>query len=1083
MAPSYPHTRRRQGGGASSGSNDGVSRASTGVFTPPAAPAAVSVTQPSPTTRERSRASILAHRNSYGEPEDPALDALFARETEGAHETPRRGQRDRRPTERAAAAVATNFESAFAHVADQEIQRLQGTDRDVTILNAPEEEEEVDEEFVALLNDPSVGGRRSSRGRGRGRGRQRPRDPKPAAGLFVMGGSPPCAPAASILDEETAAARHRRFGGSGLLPPQVNANRVLVGESAAASHNLGDVPNILEIGCPIDQEEMDDEAAEAEAAVFAAEEAGRSVGPLTTAKPDLEQLKKGVVAESTLKSYIGCLQSFFHYLYDNQPTWLTPLGKVTVEKLREAPEAEKKRAKQQRLSSIMDAALSGCLENAYLVDISSITPDGFMEFILSLEKEVKDPDDPTKKKMANLSKSAYDNHRSALNHLYRLHNGIGLESLFAKQLALHYQSHKRWLSKNLPAKDASGSGKEAIPVALYRYLCKCFFEMGTREGVFCHAYLLLTWNLGCRANNTAKIRLCDLHCSSRDCFSIAFSHTKNDQLGNQAKHKRQLFANPWDPLVCPFFVMSLYFSTTFADMPFEEGYLFPFGTAKKDSRHKTFNDAFNKMVFMKRDEIQTLFGMRYTDIGSHSIRKGTISYLSNLPGGPQQASICIRAGWTMGTVKDAYMRYMEAGDAFAGRCLAGLNLLSADFACSTPLFLHQVQESVDYDASRLSNAMKIQLAGIHRLPSKILFSHLCFASFLHHRRAVLRLPSNHVVRESCAVLKDDGLLSFLDANKKVLLIARPWTHPTIKLAGIPPHAAYLAEMEAQKTETRGLVEKFHGKLVDLLDEREIGTGPMAPERLKGIISESLKDIRQALKAMDDRIAGRNAGTALEEAAAIQGHAPQGQQERHFPMHFHTGKDGIYRMNSQWRWPRSNARAAWIDWNIGCTMKGEECPPLSWLLPGDFKWLDEVALMAPENDDLFNEIEAAGRTGKEETRLLRRGSSKVYSDLKVLMVHFENLVHARRQWPTEITMEFVQQQWAEAIQPWMDQEHKTWSRYSWNSSLRAIRRKKRMPTWVEIQEAKRVRLDGMDMTVVEDHGVDLNGETPGVEADQ
>ena len=1039
---------------------------------------------------EARQQSIVAHANALGEEVDPGLLALFANTADAPADsavevTPaatRRSKRDRRPTERAAAAASpapapTNFEEAFGAVAAEEIARRAGTDRDVTRLNVAEEEAE-DEGIAAILNDPSIGRRRGGRKLRRG-------DPKPAAGLFVMGGHslPPGAPAASILgDEETAAASRRRFGGSGLLPPQVNANRVVVGVGPS---DFDEGPSILDAGIPIDQEEMDDEAAEEEAQQFAAEEAG--LAPTVTGvdvfKPDLAQLKRGVVAESTLKSYIGCLQSFFHYLYDKQPSWLTPLGKLTVEKLREAPEGEKKRAKQQRLSSIMEHALSGCLEQAYLVEISSITPDGFMKFVLSLEKEVKDPDDPTKKKMANLSKSAYDNHRSALNHLFRLHNGIGLETLFAKKLALHYQSHKRWLSANLPAKDASGSGKEAIPVALYRYLCKCFFEMGTREGVFCHAYLLLTWNLGCRANNTAKVRLCDLHCSSRDCFSIAFSHTKNDQLGNQAKHKRQLFANPWDPLVCPFFVMSLYFSTTFADMPFEEGYLFPFGNGKKDARHKSFNDAFNKMIFLKRDEIQTVFGMRYTDIGSHSIRKGTISYLSNLPGGPQQASICIRAGWTMGTVKDAYMRYMEAGDAFAGRCLAGLNLLSADFACSTPLFLHQVQESVDYDASRLSNAMKIQLAGIHRLPSKILFSHLCFASFLHHRRAVLRLPSNHVVRESCAVLKDDGLLSFLDANKKVLLVARPWTHPTIKLAGIPPHAAYLAEMEAQKTETRGLVEKFHGKLVDLLDEREIGTGPMAPERLKGIISESLKDIRQALKAMDDRIAGRNAGTALEEAAAIQGHAPQGQQERHFPMHFHTGKDGIYRMNSQWRWPRSNARAAWIDWNIGCTMKGEECPPLSWLLPGDFKWLDEVALMAPENDDLFNEIEAAGRTGKEETRLLRRGSSKVYSDLKVLMVHFENLVHARRQWPTEITMELVQQQWAEAIQPWMDQEHKTWSRYSWNSSLRAIRRKKRMPTWVEIQEAKRVRLDGMDMTVVEDHGVDLNGETPGVEADQ
>ena len=100
-----------------------------------------------------------------------------------------------------------------------------------------------------------------------------------------------------------------------------------------------------------------------------------------------------------------------------------------------------------------------------------------------------------------------------------------------------------------------------------------------------------------------------------------------------------------------------------------------------------------------------------------------------------------------------------------------------------------------------------------------------------------------------------------------------------------------------------------------------------------------------------------------------------------------------------------------------------------------------------------------------------------------MYHFENLVHAKNAWPTEITMDSVQEMWRVAIEPWMNEEHSTWFRYSWNSSLRAIRRKKRMPSWVEIQETKRVRLDGMDMPVVEvDHGMDLE-EPAGVEADQ
>ena len=1062
------------------GGNQRTRNAGKGVRKGPAAVGGGSQQVGNEITEDRQR-SILAHADTLGEPVDPGLLALFANAApadSAVEVTPaatRRSKRDRGRTERAPAAASQaaaspapaprNFAEAFGAVANAEIARRAGTDRDVMRLNVAEEEEEQDEGIAAILNDPSIG-RRRRRGRSLRSG-----DPKPAAGLFVID-----APAASIdpIDEETAAARRRRFGGSGLLPPQVNANRVLVGEAAAPT-----VQDILETGHPVDADEIEEEEEAEEVDKFHAEATRVGGGP--TPKLDLEQLKKGVVAPSTMKSYQGCLNAFFHWCYDNRPLWLTALGKVLVEKLREPGEANQgKRDLQKQRTNTLEAALSAVHEQAALINLHLISADEYMEYLLTLEKQVPDPDNASKKKSAPLSKSAYGAHRAALYHLFRMHNGIGYDMNFSKRLKTLFQSHKRWLSENLPAKSASGTGKEAVPVALYRFLCKSFFEMGTREGVFCHLYLVLTWNLGCRASNTAKIRLCDLHCSSRDCYSIAFAHMKNDQAGDQAKHRRQMFANPWDPIVCPFFTLALYFSTTFADQNYEEGYLFP---GEKGARNKAFNDALIKLCYEKRDEIQRDYGMKYKDVGSHSIRKGNISYLSNLPGGPQQAAICIRAGWTMGAVKDAYMRYMEAGDAFAGRCLACLNLLSADFASSAPLFLHQVQDSVEYDASKFTRAMQQQLVGIHRLPSKVLLSHLCFASFLYHRRTVLRLPSNHVVRESCAVLKDDQLLSFLDANNKVILVARPWTHPTIKLAGIPPHAAYLAEMEAQKCETRGLVDKFHDKLVDLLDEREIGTGPMAPERLKGIISESLKDIRQALKAMDDRMAGRNAGTALEDAAAIQDDAAQGQHERHFPMHIHPGKDGLYRMNNQWRWPRSNARCAWIDWNIGCTRKGEECPPLSWLLPGDFKWLDTVAVMDPSNSDHFNEIEAAGRTGPEEQRLLRKPASKVYSDLKVLMVHFENLVHAKGAWPRDITMDTVQEMWRLAIEPWMNEEHKTWSRYSWNSSLRAMRRKKRMPSWVEIEAAKKQRLDGMDMPMVEDDGMDLNEETAGVEADQ
>ena len=71
-------------------------------------------------------------------------------------------------------------------------------------------------------------------------------------------------------------------------------------------------------------------------------------------------------------------------------------------------------------------------------------------------------------------------------------------------------------------------------------------------------------------------------------------------------------------------------------------------------------------------------------IGTHSIRKGAVTYMSSLPGGPSILSVCIHAGWTMGTVSDVYMQYLSSGDQFVGHCLAILPLLWMEFVSLPP---------------------------------------------------------------------------------------------------------------------------------------------------------------------------------------------------------------------------------------------------------------------------------------------------------------------------------------------------------------------------------------------------------------
>ena len=82
-----------------------------------------------------------------------------------------------------------------------------------------------------------------------------------------------------------------------------------------------------------------------------------------------------------------------------------------------------------------------------------------------------------------------------------------------------------------------------MPFALYKQLCAKMMADGSKEAIFAHAFLTLTWNLVCRSKNTVFIHR--NHISwDHDALCIQFSHMKTDMTGEDAKHKRHIYANP-----------------------------------------------------------------------------------------------------------------------------------------------------------------------------------------------------------------------------------------------------------------------------------------------------------------------------------------------------------------------------------------------------------------------------------------------------------------------------------------------------------------------------------------------------------
>ena len=48
--------------------------------------------------------------------------------------------------------------------------------------------------------------------------------------------------------------------------------------------------------------------------------------------------------------------------------------------------------------------------------------------------------------------------------------------------------------------------------------------------------------------------------------------------------------------------------------------------------------------------------------------------------------ICLRANWTLGGVKDRYIKYKKSGDQFVGRAVSGLPILKKYLSISPPYF-------------------------------------------------------------------------------------------------------------------------------------------------------------------------------------------------------------------------------------------------------------------------------------------------------------------------------------------------------------------------------------------------------------
>eukprot|EP00980_Cylindrotheca_fusiformis_P027304 scaffold19845_cov136-Cylindrotheca_fusiformis.AAC.1 len=392
-----------------------------------------------------------------------------------------------------------------------------------------------------------------------------------------------------------------------------------------------------------------------------------------------------------------------------------------------------------------------------------------------------------------LATSSYGSVRSALVYLHAK-AGYQTSSEFNDEMRVFNRGLKR---KFVEERQASGEsleeGKKAMNFDVYCLMCKSLMERGSDDATFAHLFLVLEWNLMARSDNCANLKA--KHIEWRhDCLVFFFGKTKGDQTGENSESPWHVYSNPARPSLCPVLALGKYLLSN-PDMIQSNTLLFP-----GSNQYSRFIRVFHRVIEEKSAEFRAL-GVEKNTLGSHSCRKGAITLVTTgCTVSPPMASVCLRAGWSMGAVKERYIHYEKAGDQFTGRSVTGISSLVKEFAVS-PVYwdfteggdeaekavMTLIEENIQVNSATVRPEMFIML--------KYLFAAICY----HHDFLTNHLAPTDKLR---------GARLFIEAadfeHKHAARIAYPWTATsyTPALTGIPPHTMTLMEFENVKSQLK-----------------------------------------------------------------------------------------------------------------------------------------------------------------------------------------------------------------------------------------------------------------------------------------
>jgi hypothetical protein len=271
--------------------------------------------------------------------------------------------------------------------------------------------------------------------------------------------------------------------------------------------------------------------------------------------------------------------------------------------------------------------------------------------------------------------------RSAIMDQYREHNAT-MSPTTVLQISKFLGGYRRIVQDakqngELPMFE----GKRNITYSGYKTLALEVLKTQGRTDsrLYTHPFITLSWNLFARSASVGDLLLHHFDWKE-DSMTITLPKHKGDQEGLHV-YPKHIYANPVYPELCPILSLGIYIFST--------NHFTREGTDWRLFQGSNVNTKFSHWLkaLLKKDipELKELNHMK-EDLGTHSFRKGVVTYVLSFPCGPSVVAAFLRACWSLGAVQQRYIFEGEGSDQFLGRVACGLPFGETQFQALPPRF-------------------------------------------------------------------------------------------------------------------------------------------------------------------------------------------------------------------------------------------------------------------------------------------------------------------------------------------------------------------------------------------------------------